>query len=52
MFKLTVNRLARPSRNSLRAGKREEIYRTCVMRTLLFTYVNVDLSANLSAKVL
>jgi len=45
-------RLGRRSRNFLRVGEREGNYKTCAMRTLPSTYVNVDLSAKLYAKVL
>ena len=39
------NRLAKLSRNSSRAGERDENFKTCAMRTLHYIFVDVDLSA-------
>ena len=45
LYLCTLNRLGKRSGNFLRAGEREENYKTCAVRTLPFTYVNVDSSA-------
>lgn len=45
-----VTRLAKLSRNFSRAGERDANFETCAMRTLLFKFADVDLSAKLFAR--
>ena len=45
-----VNRLAKLSRKLSRAGKRDENFKTCAMRTLHYIFVDVDLSVKLYAR--
>lgn len=49
---IVIFRLVKLSRNSLRDGEKEENCKTCAMKTLLYTFVDVGLLAKLFAKVL